>query len=201
MPTGIVFCSMRKPRPHSHQRRAAVGWLLALTGTRLFANEQSEAAAWMALGQGAIVLFRHTNAPGVGDPPGFKLQDCSTQRNLDATGRAQARSIGARFKKHGIKVGTVLTSQWCRCKETAELAFAVKLREEPAFNSFFSERSGEPAQTANARALLLAWKGPGALVVVTHQVNISALTGITLAAGEGIVLQPGTLKLIGQIAP
>jgi broad specificity phosphatase PhoE len=83
----------------------------------------------------------------------------------------------------------VLSSQWCRCRDTAELAFPKQWREEPAFNSFFSEHERAEAQTAQALALLRAWRGPGLLVVVTHQVNITALTGIVPNQGEGIVLR------------
>ena len=96
-------------------------------------------AAWNALQDGAIVLFRHANAPGGGDPPGLKIGDCSTQRNLDDSGRAQARRIGERFRDRRVRVGAVLTSQWCRTRETAELAFPGQARDDPNFNSFFGD--------------------------------------------------------------
>ena len=94
-------------------------------------------------------------------------------------------------------------SQWCRTRETAELAALGPVREVPAFNSFFGERGDEPAQTAAARALLLGWRERGTLVVVTHQVNISALTGEATASGEGIVLRAkgGTLERVGRLRP
>ena len=162
-----------------------------------------EQAAWDALRQGGIVVFRHANAPGIGDPAGLKLGDCTTQRNLDERGRVQARRIGERLRREQVRVGAVWSSQWCRTRETAELIGAGPVREQPAFNSYFGDRSREPAQTAAARELLLAWRGPGALVVVTHQVNISALTDGATASGEGVVLRPDGHRLVpvGRILP
>ncbi len=99
----------------------------------------------------------------------------------------------------------MLSSQWCRTRETARLAFGDKVRGEPAFNSFFNQPGAErDTQTARARALLQKWQGPGALVVVTHQVNISALTGQGTASAEGVVLRPqpdGSLKVVATLAP
>ncbi len=160
--------------------------------------------AWAALKKpGAIVLFRHATAPGGGDPPGHKLDDCSTQRNLDEEGRVQARRIGESFRAQGIKVEAVLSSQWCRTRDTAQLAFAGLPKDAPAFNSFFSDRSNEAAQTSAARKQLLAWRGTGVLVVMTHQVNITALTGVSPASGEGIVLhrQSGDLAVVARVSP
>lgn len=180
--------------------------LLLVVGTTapaLAADKTTDAAPWNALRAGGIVLFRHANAPGIGDPPGFRLGDCSTQRNLDAAGRAQARRIGARMREQGVTLGKVLTSQWCRTRETAELAFAGRVTPEAAFNSFFQDRENASQQTDAARALLLAWNGPGALVVVTHQVNISALVDGFTASAEGIVLRPlgQLLEVVGRIQP
>lgn len=169
-------------------------------------------APWQALREGAIVLFRHAEAPGMGDPPGFKLGDCSTQRNLDATGRRQSQQLGDAMRAQQVPVTQVWASPWCRTTETAQIiAAAVATRPAPgiqggegapqvataplavqgqsAFGSFFQNRSDEPAQTATARQLLLNFRGPGSLVVVTHNVNITALTGLSPAAGEGVVLK------------
>jgi phosphohistidine phosphatase SixA len=160
-------------------------------------------AALAALKDGSIVLFRHALAPGVGDPPGFKLNDCSTQRNLDDTGRAQARRIGEQFRRHGVKVGAVLSSQWCRTRETAELAFPGQPRDDADFNSFFGDFAQQPAQTARALATLGRWRGPGVLVVVTHQVNITALTGLGASSSEGVVVTPrdGVLQVTARLSP
>ena len=155
------------------------------------------------VGDGTVVLLRHATAPGIGDPQGFRLGACATQRNLDATGRAEARRIGDAFRAHGVRVDAVLSSQWCRTRETADLAFPGLAKEEPTFNSFFDDVANDPLQTAAARARLRAWRGPGVLVVVTHQVNITALTGIVPASGEGVVVAPDgdALRVVGRISP
>ena len=169
---------------------------------------RADEAGWAALRDGGLVLFRHAIAPGGGDPLGMRLGDCATQRNLDAEGRAQARRIGDAVRAAGVAVGGVLASQWCRTRETAELGFPGLARDEPAFNSFFADRGAAAARTAAARDILLGWAGPGALVVVTHQVNITALTAslgaaIVPASGEGVVLrrQAGALVVAGRIRP
>jgi phosphohistidine phosphatase SixA len=158
---------------------------------------------WAALKNGGMVLFRHAIAPGGGDPEGFALNDCRTQRNLDAAGRAQAKRIGAAFRVQKIVVGKVLTSQWCRTRETAELAFPGLPQDEPAFNSFFSDRSREAAQTRAALEILKNWRGAGVMVVVTHQVNIAALTGISPNSGEGLIVRlvAGKLEVTGRLQP
>ncbi len=167
------------------------------------APRSDEAVAWSTLAAGGIVLFRHANAPGGGDPSDMRLGDCATQRNLDEAGRSQARRIGEAFRTRNIAVGRVLTSQWCRTRETAELAFPGRAQDEAAFNSFFADRTKGPAQTHAAKRLLQGWNGPGALVVTTHQVNITALTGIVPASGEGIVIRfdGEAIRVIGRILP
>ena len=176
---------------------------LALAALAAMPAQASEEAAWAALRQGGIVLFRHANAPGGGDPDGMRIGDCATQRNLDKAGRAQARRIGETFKAQGVAVGQVLTSQWCRTRETAELAFPGRQKDEPAFNSFFGESVKAQAQTSTAKRILQDWRGPGAFVVSTHQVNITELTGIWPASGEGIVVrfEDSKLRVIGRIMP
>ncbi|TFY96987.1 histidine phosphatase family protein [Ramlibacter rhizophilus] len=185
--------------------------LLAALAAPLAGHARDEAqAAWAALRQpGAIVLFRHATAPGVGDPERFRLGDCSTQRNLDERGRAESRQLGQAFRQRNIEVGAVLSSQWCRTMETARLAFADLaaggVREAPAFNSFFGEPGRADPQTETAREMLRQWKGPGALVVVTHQVNIRALTGELTRSGEGLVVRvpagEGPIEVIGRLQP
>jgi phosphohistidine phosphatase SixA len=163
----------------------------------------SEAEAWKALQEGATVLFRHANAPGGGDPAGMRIGDCVTQRNLDQKGREQAVRIGEAFRKHEIVVGEVLTSQWCRTLETARLAFGAATREEPIFNSFFDDRNKGASQTEAALKLLRNKPLTSARVIITHQVNITAITGIFPASGEGIVVRinEGKISVIGRINP
>jgi phosphohistidine phosphatase SixA len=180
-----------------------VALVVAVAVTAARPAAASEAKAWAALADGGIVLLRHALAPGTGDPSGFRVGDCATQRNLNETGRTQARRIGAAFRARAVPVGAVLSSLWCRCLETAELAFPGRVAAEPAFNSFFEAAGRGPAQTAAALARLLAWNGPGALVVVTHQVNITGLTGLVPSSGEGVVLvrRGDALAVVGRIMP
>src|SRR4051812_40442022 len=148
--------------------------------------------AWHALqGGGMVVLLRHAQAPGTGDPPGFRLGDCSTQRNLSSEGREQARRMGAQITANHIPIERVLSSEWCRCLETARLAFGDRVEPFPALNSFFSTQDAEGAQTRAVREVVEGWRAQsGVLVLVTHQVNITALTGLYPAEGEVLVLRP-----------
>lgn len=179
--------------PPASTRRACLLGLGAATSLllapRLHAATNTT-EAWRALQSGTVVLMRHAFAPGLGDPPGFELGQCQTQRNLSSGGREQARRIGQAFRDQGVDVRRVLASQWCRTQETAELAFPGLVHPHPAFNSFFQDASSQDAQTREALALIRAWTGPGVLVVVTHQVNITALTGVVPSSGEGLVVRP-----------
>ena len=179
--------------------RAAV---LGLLGAAFHAPASAQ-DSWTSVTSGTVVLFRHALAPGGGDPAGFKLEDCSTQRNLSPEGRAQAQSMGAEFKHRRITVSAVWSSQWCRTRETADLAFPGQRADQPSFNSFFNAREAAVDQTKEAKRLLATWRGPGVLVVVTHQVNITELTGVVPASGEGVVVKPLAtgLQVVGRIAP
>jgi phosphohistidine phosphatase SixA len=148
-----------------------------------------------ALRQGGhALLIRHAQTePGVGDPPGMRLDDCRTQRNLSAAGREQARGIGEALRARGIPVAEVRSSQWCRCLDTARLAFAghAPVRAWPALNSFFDDRSAEPASTRELRAAVASTSSTANVVWVTHQVNITALTGVVPAPGEIVIVRAG----------
>jgi broad specificity phosphatase PhoE len=162
-------------------------------------------SVWDALrGGGKIVMLRHASTePGLGDPPGFRLGDCATQRNLSEAGRAEARRIGAAFVRRAVPVARVLSSRWCRCVETARLAFG-RVEAWSPLDSFFDDRSREPQQTRRLRALIAEPFTGGNLILVTHQVNITALTGIAPAMGEIIVLSPeppGSFKIVGRLGP
>ena len=138
---------------------------------------------------GSAGVLRHARAPGTGDPPGFRLGDCATQRNLDAGGREQARGIGARLREAGVRAG-VFSSAWCRTRETAELLGLGPVEILPALNSFFGNGSEEAEQTAAVRRFLRS-HGPEPVILVTHQVNITALTGVYPGDGEMVVMRPG----------
>lgn len=137
---------------------------------------------------GVVVLLRHAlTTPGVGDPPGFLPGQCATQRNLSDAGREQARGIGRWFEKHQLVPAAVRSSAWCRCIDTAQLAFG---RHElwSALDSFFEDRATEPARRAQV-AQALAQLAPGRFEVwVTHQVNVTSATGNWVSAGEGVVV-------------
>jgi phosphohistidine phosphatase SixA len=187
--------------PRFSLQRIALALVFAWAMLLTMPHARADDAAWQALENGGIVLFRHALAPGTGDPANFTLGDCSTQRNLNDKGRADSRAIGQTFRDKGIKVGRVLTSQWCRCVETAELAFPGQVEEEPVFNSFFQNRSAGPEQTRAGQRILEQWSDDGALVIITHQVNITALTDIFPQSGEGIVVEinNGEIEVIGRL--
>ena len=168
--------------------------------------QADEAAAWEALRAGGhVALMRHASAPGgVGDPPGFTLGDCATQRNLSPEGRAEAAAIGARLKGEGVAFAKILSSPWCRCVDTARLMDLGPIQTEATFGNVVVLSDQRDALTAGARALIQAWKGPGNLLVVTHGANIRALTGISPASGEIVVARlgaDGTLEPVGRIPP
>ena len=165
-----------------------------------------DAALWRALAAGGhVALMRHALAPGVGDPRGFRLDDCATQRNLNDVGRAQARATGEAMRRNGISRAEVRTSAWCRCRETAELLGFGPAAVEPFLNSFFGDRTDEPAQTAALRDFIgKVVPGSPIQVLVTHQVNITALTGLSPRSGEIVVIAPGGsqgLQVLGRLGP
>ena len=168
-------------------------------------GEDGQERLWQALANGGhVALMRHAQAPGIGDPAEFDLDDCGTQRNLSEQGRAQAKGIGDRFRANGISSAQVQSSQWCRCLETARLLKLGKVQLNPALNSFFRDDAKESERTVAARALIQAQADEannGPLVLVTHQVNITALTGVFPASGEIVVVKPTAdgVETIGRI--
>lgn len=181
-------------------RLLAAAALSVLSAVPARADPQAALAALRE--PGTVVLMRHARAPGVGDPPGFKLGDCSTQRNLNDEGRADARAAGQRLRAAGVQVGKLLSSPWCRCLETARLLDLGPVVAEPAFSSTFRSEAGSDEITAAARRVIDGWRGPGVLLAVTHQVNIQALTGRSTSSGEMIVLRrqaDGSLREVGAL--
>ena len=138
--------------------------------------------------EGGVLLVRHASTePGLGDPPGFVLSQCHTQRNLSEAGRAQARAMGAWFTKHGLPVQAVLSSQWCRCLDTAQLAFG-RVQAWPALNSTFDGQGQPEAQLQALRERLADLRAGTLEVWVTHQVILTALTGAYPAMAEGFLV-------------
>ncbi|MGX0876039.1 broad specificity phosphatase PhoE [Roseovarius sp. MBR-154] len=154
---------------------------------------------------GVIALMRHALAPGTGDPARFDVEECSTQRNLDARGRAQARRTGDALRAAGVRFDAVWASQWCRARDTASLMEVGEVREQPPLNSFFAARGDRVAQTEATLNLIAGLPPDARLLIVTHQVNITALTGRGVSSGEFIVTRRGQdgLEPVGRfmIAP
>jgi phosphohistidine phosphatase SixA len=175
--------------------------MICLCGSAAHANDD---ALWHALrGGGYVLVLRHAIAPGSGDPANFRLEDCTTQRNLSADGRAQATRIGEAMRKHGVPIGRVLSSRWCRALETARLAFS-EVQPEPLLDQFYTPEERD-ARTPVVRALMLDWPQNGRnLVLVTHAPNVSALTNVAAEEGEFVVMaraEDGTLAMYGRLKP
>lgn len=178
-------------------------WFLLATCVLLSPAGQADEALWTLVAGGGHVLFvRHAETtPGVGDPPGFRLEDCATQRNLSGEGRAQARRLGEELRRRGVPVGEVLSSPWCRCRETAQLAFGRSQPWDVLANLY--GRSGEAEKQVRAlRPRIAAHAGKDNLVLVSHGSTALALTGTHPAMGELLVLAPqaGGFRLAGRLA-
>jgi broad specificity phosphatase PhoE len=160
---------------------ATVAWVVP--------QAQATEAVWQALrAPGAVVVLRHSFAPGGFDPPDSRLDDCSTQRNLDDAGRAQARRIGEAFRQHGITVGAVLSSPRCRCLDTGRLAFGGAQAWEPLQGALgASERRSR--QLAEIRQRMAAHRDGPPLVLVTHGSVVTDLTGLNIRMGEFVVMR------------
>jgi len=164
-------------------------------------------ALWTLLKKGSeVVLLRHAvTTAGVGDPPGFKLQDCATQRNLTDAGRAAARRLGDAFREHGVPVGRVLSSPWCRCLDTARLAFGAAEVSQPLSN-LYGRSEASARQVREMETLIATWRPEGAggnLVLVSHGSTILALTGISVEPAEMVVLTPRAgerFKIAGRLS-
>lgn len=185
--------------------RFAVGVLaLSLVVAPAAAAEDGK-DGWAALANGGhVALIRHGNAPPGygGDPPGFKIDECATQRNLDDQGRGEARALGEAFRAHGVRVDRVLSSPWCRCLDTARLMAVGSVESSWALVP-------DPPRSADVRLrelrqLVASWRGPGTLVLVTHALTVRALLGFLPNQGEIVVVKPGPRSpagadLVGRI--
>ncbi|MCW5653473.1 histidine phosphatase family protein [Hydrogenophaga sp.] len=181
------------------RRRFTAGTALALAGHRAHA-QGSGSGFWTLLREGGcVLLMRHAQTePGVGDPPNFRLGDCGTQRNLSEAGRQQARRVAAALVRERVRIDQVRSSAWCRCVDTAMLAFGQSTAW-PPINSFFGS-DGRERQTREVQAALSGWMAPRNLALVTHQVNITALTGETPAMGEIFLVRPGPTNRLRVLA-
>ena len=162
-------------------------------------------ALWALLkGGGQVVMIRHAlTTPGVGDPEGMKLDDCSTQRNLSDEGRTHARQLGEAFRQRGIAVGRLLSSPWCRSIETAKLAFGKTPNVAPALGNLFGRSEEADRQLSGLRPLAGQKPANGNTVMVSHGSTIYALTGISPDTAEMVVLTPqggGRFRVAGRMA-
>lgn len=153
---------------------------------------------------GHVLMIRHAYAPGTGDPEQFRIGECATQRNLNDQGRAQAREIGRWLRSQGVRSARVFSSQWCRCLETAKLIGLGPVLELPSLNSFFDRPQDAKPNLSALREFLLRQPEDGELILmVTHFVTISGITGLGVSSGEGVVIhltgEAGAMKVLGPI--
>lgn len=153
------------------------------------AADHNEMIARLKAG-GHILMVRHAVAPGSGDPDHFTIGDCSTQRNLNETGRAQARSIGDWLRHKGVASARLYSSQWCRCLETAKLMHLGPVKQLPALNSFYERTQDREPNISALNDFISRQPKDGELVVlVTHFVTIGAMTGESVSSGVGVLLE------------
>lgn len=168
----------------------------------------AERELWDSLRKGGhVILMRHASTePGLGDPKGYRLDDCATQRNLSEAGRAEARRVGERVRAERVPIARVYTSPWCRCRETAKLAFGAAEDWDP-LSSFFDMPHRDAELTERVRKRILGYsitKPRGNVVMVTHNVNIAALTKLSVVQAEMVVVRPDGccgLRTEGSIRP
>jgi phosphohistidine phosphatase SixA len=167
--------------------------ILLMVAPGLAGDNSSE--AWAALAKGGhVALIRHGNAPPGhgGDPPGFRVDDCETQRNLDDAGREQARALGEAFRKHRVRVDRIVSSPMCRCMETGQLMAVGAVETSWAL---LPDTGSTAIRVLGLEEMVSSWRGPGTLVLVTHGLTVGRLTGFTLEQAETLVLQPTPEKL------
>jgi len=149
---------------------------------------------------GKLIFIRHAYAPGSGDPNNFDLKNCSTQRNLSKEGKEQSKKIGNFFKKNKIPIQKIISSEWCRCKETASIAFS-KFQTKSFLNSFYSTKykKNKDAQIKQLKLYVKNWDRKKNLIFVTHYVVISEIFNYAPSSGE-IVISDINFKLIGSFS-
>jgi phosphohistidine phosphatase SixA len=168
-----------------------------------YSSGEEDPSLWNAIrSPGHIALVRHATAPGTGDPTEFELDDCRTQRNLSEEGRNQAKRIGARFRVNGMARVRIYSSQWCRCWETAGLFDLGTVKTLPILNSFFQRFMDRERQTKDLAEWLARQSLNEPLLLVTHQVNITALTNVYPSSGEIVIIHrsnKGKISVVGSI--
>lgn len=171
--------------------RVNVAMVLALPLTLFTAGivQADESEAWEALREGrAVLMLRHALAPGTGDPGSFDVDDCSTQRNLNERGREQARAWKPFLENNGIEQARVFTSQWCRCRDTATEMDMGPVEDMTSLNSFFRNRGDGKMQTEQTITIVNELEPGPPVILVSHQVNVTALTDVFPASNEGVII-------------
>ena len=185
-------------------RRAALFVALGLATVspqNVFAQNLGDVArAWDALrNDGAVLILRHAIAPGTADPPGFRLDDCSTQRNLSAEGRAQAERLGALVRTKGLRVTKVMSSPWCRAIQTVRLMGFNDIEVSHALWNLVHNPPDREAKVGDFRELIRNWRGPGVLLLSTHGITVQTVTGgaVYPPAGGSVVVWPDPESQLG----
>jgi len=181
-------------------------FLAALLAWASLAFAADDAKLWAQLRHGGnVLLIRHASTlPGLGDPAEFKLDDCSTQRNLSEAGREEARRIGERLKRERVPIAQVYTSPWCRCRDTAMLAFG-RAEDWAPLSSVFDLPDRDREYTERVKKRIGAYSSrdmKGNIAMVTHNVNIASLTKLSVAPGEVVVVRPDGccgLRVVGRL--
>ena len=178
--------------------RRSLGALLGVP----FVAGAAAADVWQALRTaGHFALIRHAAAPGTLDPPGFRLDDCTTQRNLSAGGRTQAMRMGDLFRANGIAAARIYSSQWCRCLDTATLMRLGDVAQQPLLNYFGRDPERRPKQLADLRAWIARLELVQPTILMTHQLVITAVAEVPASDGEVVVMRresDGRLTLQGR---
>jgi len=191
-------------RRQASQMAPSVLTILLMITPGLAAEDSNE--VWAALVRGGhVAVIRHGNAPPGhgGDPPGFRFDDCTTQRNLDDMGRAQAKALGEAFRKHGVRVDRIVSSPMCRCQETGQLMAVGSVETSWAL---LPDMGPSPVRFLELKEMVSSWRGPGTLVLVTHALTVGPLAGFLPEQAETVVLHPAPDNprggsLVGRIAP
>ncbi len=182
------------------RRWAMLAMFTVFMAVRVDAASATEAAWALISGGGYTILLTNADAPGIGDPPYFELDDCSTQRNLSDRGRQQSRRWGVKFATRSISISRLYSSRWCRALDTAANAFRSPAVEPLAALDLIQNGDGDvDAKIEGVMEVIRNFRGPGNQVMVTHDVNVEALTGVTPRTGEALIVVPK--KEVGEGEP
>ncbi len=183
--------------------RLCMGLACLLMAPSASAHSPSEEQLWHALRSGGhAVLMRHALAPGGGDPPGWTLANCASQRNLSAAGVRQAQRSGALFRQNGLRDLPVYTSQWCRARETAQAMALGSITEHPGLNSFFQRPEHRERILESLQQLVGQLASGPSVLMVSHQVTVRAISGVALESGGMLVVElhkDGSVRPIGRL--